>query len=59
MDPRGPVARNALPGGNVRDSQDPHFATKPSAGGATRTGRPFAAADVIEAAESRIVFEHP
>ena len=60
MDPKGPIARNALPGGNVWDSQDPHFRDE-----AERWRRnqnrpvPFAASDVIEAAESRIVFEHP
>ena len=60
MDPKGPVARNALPGGNVWDSQDPHFRDE-----AERWRRnqnrpvPFAAADVIAAAESRIVFQHP
>lgn len=60
MDPLGPVARNALPGGNVWDSQDPHFRDE-----AERWRRnqnrpvPFAAADVVAAAESRVVFEHP
>ena len=60
MDPRGPVARNALPGGNVWDSQDPHFRDE-----AERWRRnqnrpvPFSAADVIQAAESRIVFNRP
>ena len=60
MDPKGPVARNALPGGNVWDSQDPHFRDE-----AERWRRnqnrdvPFAAADVIGAAESRIVVRSP
>ena len=60
MDPKGPIARNALPGGNVWDSQDPHFRDE-----AERWRRnqnrpvPFAAADVIADAETRIVFEHP
>ena len=60
MDPRGPVARNALPGGNVWDSQDPHFRDE-----AERWRRnqnrpvPFAIADVIDAAETRVVYEHP
>jgi penicillin amidase len=60
MDPKGPVARNALPGGNVWNPQDPHFRDE-----AERWRRnqnrpvPFAAADVIAAAESRVIFEHP
>lgn len=60
MDPKGPIARNALPGGNVWDSQDPHFRDE-----AERWRRnqnrpvPFAPADVVAEAESRILYEHP
>jgi penicillin amidase len=57
MDPNGPIARNALPGGNVWDSRDPHFRDE-----AERWRRnqnrpvPFATADVVAAAESRTVY---
>ena len=58
MDPAGPVARNALPGGNVWASADPHFRDE-----AERWRRnqnrpvPFKAADVVAAAESRVVYD--
>lgn len=57
MSPDGPVARNALPGGNVWDSRDPHFRDE-----AERWRRnqnrpvPFKAADVVADAEGRVVY---
>jgi penicillin amidase len=58
MDPSGPVARNVLPGGNVWDSRSDHFRDE-----AERWRRnenrpvPFAAKDVVEAAEGRVVYQ--
>lgn len=58
MDPAGPIAHNALPGGNVWDSRDPHFRDE-----AERWRRnqnrpvPFAVRDVIDAAEGRVVYD--
>ncbi len=57
MSPDGPVARNALPGGNVWDSRDPHFRDE-----AERWRRnqnrpvPFKAADVVAEAEGGVVY---
>jgi penicillin amidase len=60
LDPAGPVARNALPGGNIWDSRSTHFRDE-----ADRWRRnenrpvPFAAKDVIDSAEERIVYRSP
>jgi penicillin amidase len=57
MDPNGPIAHNALPGGEIWDPASPHFADE-----AERWRRnqnrpvPFARADVIAAAESHLVY---
>ncbi len=60
MTPTGPVARNALPGGEVWNSTDKHFKDE-----AERWRRnqnrpvPFARADVISAAEDHILWTTP
>jgi penicillin amidase len=57
MDPKGPVARNVLPGGEIWDPASPHFADE-----AERWRRnqnrpmPFLRADVIGAAEAHVVY---
>ncbi len=56
MDPAGPKAWNALPGGAIWDSQNPHFADQAELWRRNQTHAvPFLVADVIAAAESRIV----
>ncbi len=58
MTPNGPVARNALPGGNVWESTSPHFKDE-----AERWRRnqnrpvPFTTAEVVGSAEGRTVYE--
>ena len=60
MTPAGPVARNALPGGEVWDNASPHFRDE-----AERWRRnqnrpvPFARVDVIAAAEEHILWTSP
>ncbi len=60
MTPSGPVARNALPGGEIWDNASPHFRDE-----AERWRRnqnrpiPFARADVIAAAEDHVVWTSP
>jgi penicillin amidase len=57
MDPAGPVAKNALPGGEVWDPDNKHFADE-----AERWRRnqnrpmPFSRADIIAAAEEHVVY---
>ncbi len=56
MDPAGPKIWNALPGGAIWDSQNPHFADQAELWRRNETHAvPFALPDVIAAAESRIV----
>jgi len=56
MDPAGPKAWNALPGGAIWDSQNPHFADQAELWRRNETHAvPFSVADVVAAAESRIV----
>jgi len=57
MDPAGPKAWNALPGGAVWDSQNPHFSDLAELWRRNETHAvPFLLPDVIAAAESRVVF---
>lgn len=58
MDPvKGPIARNALPGGNVWDPTSKHFRDDVELWRKNENHPvPFATADVVEAAESRTVF---
>ncbi len=60
MDPKGVVAKNVLPGGEVWESRDPHFRDEAELWRRNQN-RPFAfaAADVVGAAESRTVYESP
>ena len=56
MDPAGPRAWNALPGGAVWDSQSPHFRDQAELWRRNQTRQvPFLLPDVVAAAESRIV----
>ncbi len=56
MDPAGPKIWNALPGGAIWDSQNPHFADQAELWRRNETHAvPFALPDVIAAAESRQV----
>jgi penicillin amidase len=56
LDPAGPKTWNALPGGAVWDSQNPHFADQAELWRRNETHVvPFMLPDVIAAAESRIV----
>lgn len=58
MDPAGVVARNALPGGNVWDSRDPHFRDEAELWRKNQTHPvAFRASDVIAAAEGRTVYK--
>ncbi len=58
LDPAGPKAWNALPGGAIWDSQNPHFADQAELWRRNQTHQvPFALPDVIAAAESRIVMK--
>jgi penicillin amidase len=60
MDPSGPRAWNALPGGAVWDHQSPHFADEAELWRKNQTHPvPFVLEDVIEAAEKRTVFAAP
>ncbi|MBK9261055.1 MAG: penicillin acylase family protein [Polyangiaceae bacterium] len=57
MDPAGPKAWNALPGGAVWDSQNPHFSDSAELWRRNETHPvPFLLPDVIAAAENRVVF---
>jgi len=59
MDPAGPKAWNALPGGAIWDSQNPHFADQAELWRRNETHAvPFLLPDVIAAAETRILFEN-
>lgn len=56
LDPAGPRAWNALPGGAVWDSQSPHFRDQAELWRRNQTRQvPFLLPDVVAAAESRIV----
>lgn len=56
MDPAGPKAWNALPGGAIWDSQNPHFADQAELWRRNETHVvPFLLPDVVAFAESRIV----
>lgn len=60
MDPAGPIARNALPGGNVWDSRDPHFRDDADRWRKNENRPvPFSAKDVIADAKSRLVYFSP
>lgn len=60
MDPKGPIARNVLPGGEVWDSRDAHFRDEVERW-RRNENRPFAfaASEVVAVAESRTVYESP
>jgi penicillin amidase len=60
MDPKGPIGRNVLPGGNVWDSRDPHFRDEAELWRRNQN-RPFAFAvgDVVGAAETRTIYQTP
>ena len=60
MDPTGPVARNALPGGNIWDSRSTHFRDEADRWRKNENRPvPFATQDVIASAEERIVYTSP
>lgn len=60
MDPAGPVARNALPGGNIWDSRSTHFRDEADRWRKNENRPvPFASKDVIDSAEERIVYTSP
>jgi penicillin amidase len=59
MDPSGPRAQNALPGGNVWDAASPHFSDEAAYWRKNQTHPiPFSLDDVVAKKESRIV-AHP
>jgi penicillin amidase len=56
MDPAGPKAWNAMPGGAIWDSQNPHFADQAELWRRNETHAvPYLLPDVIAAAESRLL----
>jgi len=58
LDPAGPKAWNALPGGNVWDKDSPHFRDEAELWRKNQTHAvPFLLGDVVQAFESRTVFE--
>jgi penicillin G amidase len=60
MDPAGPKAYNALPGGNVWDAKSPHFRDEAELWRRNKTHMvPFLLADVIAAKETRTVAKTP
>jgi penicillin amidase len=60
MAPEGPIARNALPGGEVWDSRDDHFRDEAELWRRNQNRPvPFATSDVVGAAESRTIYESP
>ena len=57
MDPKGPIARNALPGGEVWDPADPHFKDQAEMWRRNQNHPVWLArADVIKDAKERIVY---
>jgi penicillin amidase len=57
LDPKGPVAFNVLPGGEVWDNQSPHFRDEAELWRRNENHPlPFAQADVLAAAESRVQY---
>jgi len=57
LDPKGPVARNVIPGGNVWNAESPHFKDEAEMWRRNQNHPvPFATADVVKEAETRIVF---
>nr|AYM54226.1 penicillin amidase [Sorangium cellulosum] len=60
LDPAGPRAWNAIPGGNVWDAESPHFRDQAELWRKNQTHLvPFLLPDVIAAKESRAVVEAP
>jgi penicillin amidase len=60
LDPKGPVAKNVLPGGEIWDDQSPHFRDEAELWRRNENHPiPFAKADVVSAAESHVVFSAP
>ncbi|WP_437731752.1 penicillin acylase family protein [Sorangium sp. So ce1335] len=60
LDPAGPKAWNAIPGGNVWDAESPHFRDQAELWRKNQTHLvPFLLPDVIQAKESRTVVEAP
>lgn len=60
LDPAGPKAWNAIPGGNVWDAQSPHFRDQAELWRKNQSRLvPFLLPDVIQAKESRMVVEAP
>lgn len=58
LDPAGVVARNVLPGGEIWDNQSPHFADEAELWRRNENHPlPFAHADVLAAAESRVSYQ--
>ena len=56
MDPAGPVARNALPGGEVWDPTSKHFRDQAELWRRNQTDAvPFAKGDVVKSAEEHVV----
>jgi len=57
LDPKGPVARNVLPGGNVWDAANKHFRDEADMWRKNENHPvPFAKGDVVGTAESHVVF---
>jgi len=58
MDPKGVIARNVLPGGNVWDSRDPHFRDEAELWRRNQNRMfAFSTPDVLAQAEGRTVYE--